>query len=233
MKLRGGNGGWAVFEALDLGLPGRTYVRLTEVDGVDRVTELYVDGRGEPIRPGYFRNFPLAEIEQWLAGFGGGFTARREVAGPDLSRLASYFAHTWGGYRGNCNAPLKGRRSDKGLGDRAIDNWAELAYISQYEATFSEVHVKQPPMGDGRQNSEWDEIEAPEVRLEYKSGQRLTPAFLSDVATAYDAAIARGLAPAETISKLVNVDRKTAQSWIYKARKGGLMPPAKSKGRIV
>jgi hypothetical protein len=73
----------------------------------------------------------------------------------------------------------------------------------------------------------------PKIRLTYESGQRLTDTFLTDVARAYDAAIKNGLAPAVTLADMVGVDKKTVQSWIYKARQRRLMDPPRSKGRIV
>ena len=46
MQMSFGNGGWCLVDA-DIGLPGRLYVRITGVDGQPRLTELYIDGRGE------------------------------------------------------------------------------------------------------------------------------------------------------------------------------------------
>jgi hypothetical protein len=231
VRLSGGNGGWISIDDAEgeLGLPGRIYFRLTEVEGIDRITELYIDGRGEPLQQGAFRRFPLAVLESAIESM-----HFRGVAGPDLSRLASYYAHTWGSYRGRhcttCSAPLRGTASHaEQLGrERAIDNWVELAYLSQ--SPRDDFHVPLPPMNDKRRRTG---VDLPEFRLTYENGQALTDAFLSDVARAYEAAIARGLPPAEAISKLVGVQRKTVQSWVYKARKRDIMPPAKSRGRIV
>ncbi|MCW2736099.1 hypothetical protein [Nocardioides sp.] len=208
MRASEGNGGWVEVEDDDLGLPGRTYVRLSDVDGIDRVTEIYIDGRGEAIQPGAIRRFPLAVLEQWLSTWSS--KARRGVAGPDLSRLASHFGTTWGDRQAT------------------IHNWVALSWFAQYPKS----DIRQPRMGDRSRNAAPTELVLPPLRLQAPEAG-LTDGFLSDVGKAYDAAIARGLPPAVTIADLAGVTKKTAQSWIYKARKRGLMLPAKSKGRIV
>lgn len=60
----------------------------------------------------------------------------------------------------------------------------------------------------------------------------LTDAFLSDVGKAYHVAVKRRLPPATELARQAGVSVRTAQSWIYKARKRGLMPPASHRGRI-
>jgi hypothetical protein len=220
-----GNGGWVEVEDPQSGLPGRVYLRLAEVDGVDRVVELYIDGQGQPIRPGPLRRLPLAWLEEWLASWTS--RGRRAVAGPDLARLASYFGTSWSlprpdNYCKSCAAPVRWTSG------KAITNWVELSWLAQNAAVHG-LHLEQVPLGP---RGRIEEQELPELVLEMNDG-RLTDAFLSDVAKAYDAAVARRLPPALAIADLVGVEQKTVQSWFAKARKRGLMAPAKSRGRIV
>jgi hypothetical protein len=228
MKIGIGNGGWCILrpdaDDSDFQLPGRVYVRVQDIDGVDRITEVYIDGRGEPIQPGGLRRFPLAVAEQQLSGLTEG---RRGTPGPDLSRLATFIATVWGtgAYAGRhcetCSAPLQSIQ-----GQSALVNWPALSWYAQ----FPDNDIPQVPEHKLVRTTS---PSAPEVKLSYESGQALTDAFLTDVARAYEAAIARGLPPAVAIAEQVRVEQKTVQSWIYKARKRGLVPPPKSRGRIV
>lgn len=61
----------------------------------------------------------------------------------------------------------------------------------------------------------------------------LTDSFLADVGKAYRVAVQRRTPPATELARQAGVSVRTAQSWIYKARKRGLMPPATHRGRIV
>src|SRR4051794_28784463 len=88
-----GNGGWVRVDSDELGLPGRVYFRMQEVDGELRLTELYLDGRGSPIPPRALRQLPLQALEH--GGSGESMRTRMKVAGPDLSRLAAHFASTF------------------------------------------------------------------------------------------------------------------------------------------
>ncbi len=61
----------------------------------------------------------------------------------------------------------------------------------------------------------------------------LTDAFLGDVARSYGWAVAHGRPPAKELARQAGVSQRTVQAWVYKARKRGLMAPAKTRGRIV
>jgi hypothetical protein len=212
-----------------LGLPGRLYVRLTEIDEQPRLTELYIDGRGEPISPHAVRSLPLAAIEGWASG---GSAARRGVAGPDLSRLASHYATAWGSdtYDGRhcdtCGGPVRGRRAHPD-GERAMSDWPAMSWYAQYHR-LPGYGIPQSPMGRERKRTAPAKLE-----LDPPQDGRLTDEFLSTVAAAYEAAIGRRRPPAKTLGKLAGVSDRTVHRWVYVARKRGLMEPAKHRGRVV
>ena len=104
------NGGWCRIENWQ-GLPGPLYVRFQGIDGLPRVTELYLDGRSNPISSGDLKRINIAALEEAM----GGDVIRNpriDVPGPDLSTLASYYATTW---------------------NRKIKHWVAQAFFAQIE----------------------------------------------------------------------------------------------------
>jgi len=201
MELRTGNGGWHRIDG-DHGIPGRVYFRLQEVDGHLRLTELYLDGRGEPLPPSAVRRLPIQMLEQWAAAAPTA-RARLGVIGPDLSRLAAFFSTTFG----------------------KASHWVADSFRAQVEG--SDVRQVPYPKETGASAA------PPPLELEVPADGRLTDQFLTDVARAYDAAVARRLAPANALGELAGVSPRTVHRWVYTARQRGLMAPATSKGRIV
>lgn len=175
-------GGWVTLDASDEGIPGLLYLRLTDVDGRLRVTELYVDGRGAPIQQGALRYFPLGELEDWLAEGKNGETIRRALLYPEIDLSPEARMARW-------------------------ENRLRLAGAGLQSAEVFEL--------TGRPDS-------------------LTDGFLGDVAKAYRSAVARHLPPATELARQAGdgTSLRTAQGWIYKARKRGLLEPAKHRGRI-
>lgn len=215
MILSKGKGGW--FAIQGTALPGIVYVRVTEVDGRTRITELYIDGRGEPIQPAALRKFPLAGLEVEVLDM---IDGRADGGpGPDLSTLAAHFATGFG-------------RVDE-------SDWVNLAYCAQ----LPKSGVRRPP----RPELVTQRMEAPvEVRLSPPEGG-LTDEFLTDVARAYRAAVAAERPPATAIAEQLpgyptgdtqsdkdgrKAMRRLVESWVYKARKRGLMDAAPRPGRI-
>jgi hypothetical protein len=196
MRIHQGNGGWHEVEG-DLGLPGRVYFRVQPVDEALRITELYLDGRGEPLQS--VARFPLGGLEQLASQAS---RERMQVAGPDLSRLAAYFAATFGKAR----------------------HWVADSWRAQY----ADSGVPQAPMPKPRRQAE---AEA-EIRLAAPE-EGLTETFLRDLAMAYEQAVQQRRPPASAIAEATGYPRRTVESWIYKARKRGIMPPAARKGRVV
>lgn len=196
MWIHQGNGGWHEVEG-DLGLPGRVYFRVQVVDGATRITELYLDGRGEPLQS--VARFPLRGLEQLASQAS---RERMQVAGPDLSRLAAHFATTFG----------------------TAKHWVADAWRAQYP----DSGVPQAPMPRSRRQHEAET----EIRLAAPD-EGLTETFLRDLALAYEQAVRQRRPPATAIAEATGYDRRTVESWIYKARKRGIMPPAAKKGRVV
>lgn len=200
MRIHQGNGGWFEAEG-DLGLPGRVYFRVQLVDDTLRITEIYLDGRGEPLQS--LARFPLRALEQLASQAS---RPRLQVAGPDLSRLATYFASTFG----------------------RAQHWVADSWRAQY----ADSGVPQAPMmaRRGRRDSA-GEAEAKVELAPPEDG--LTDLFLSDLARAYEQAVRLRRPPASAIAEATGYPRRTVESWIYKARKRGIMPPASRKGRVV
>lgn len=198
-------------------MPGRVYVRMQEVDGRLRMTELYIDGRGTPIPPSALRRFPVQMLEQWVASWfdtelGSLSIPRSKMPGPDLSRLAAYF----GGSR-------KALR-------RNTTNWVVDSFLAQEDGN---ERMQAPYPKDLVTITDEDDAEGWPVELSLPPDGRLTDEFLHDVAVAYEAAIRQRLPPANELAKAANVSPRTVHRWVYTARKRGVMPPATTRGRIV
>jgi hypothetical protein len=203
MRITGGNGGW--FRTDSDEFPGPLYVRVQDVDGRMQATELYVDGRGEPLSRRSLRSLNLAPIEAWateVASTPAG-AARMQAAGPDLSRLASHFA--------------------TGFGSQAR-HWVADSLRAQYD----DSDVPQAPMARERRSGE----EEQPLRLSPPEDGRLTDDFLRQVADAYHRAIQRQIPPAAALADQAGVSPRTVHRWVYTARKRGILP-ATRRGRIV
>lgn len=202
-RLNIGYGGWHRVDADDLDGLGHVYFRVQVVNGALRLTELYLDGRGVPLSPGAVRDLPLGVLETWAASDEDDAMARLAHPGPDLSRLAAHFATMFGKAR----------------------HWVADSFRAQIEG--SGVAQATMPRDDSRGASE-----PPPLTLDPPPDGRLTDAYLTDVARAYDAAVLRRLPPAVTLAAMVNVSPKTVHSWVAKARDRGIMPRASRTGRI-
>lgn len=230
MELSNGFHSWVKIQDDDL--PGVAYAGVDVVDGQPRIVQLYIDGRGEPIQAGAMRSFPLAAIEQLVAtmtdGDGNLLPIPGTQNGPNLSLLAAVgYATTGTQFKGRrcptCSAPLKGtERRAKSVGrEEAITDWTELEQL----ARFGEIPQPRMPRDKVAAEAEPIRLSAPEHGLTYE--------FLQDVGRAYRAAVEQRLPPAKTLAEVAGVERRTVESWVYKARKRGIMAPAVKKGRIV
>lgn len=250
-----GSGGWVELHGGDLGLPGRTYVRFTLVGERYRITELYVDGRGEPIQPGSLRRFALGVVEDWLSREDWlAFTA--DKVSVDLSRLATHYqtmipqgGRGSAGYAGRtcscCGGPVRGdelwrkrhaevaARQGRDFAEQPLTDWIELSLLAQLGPAYE--HKGLPPIPQATEAPKPQRVDAePEPIMLADPQFGLTDAFLQDVARAYRAAVGQGHTnPAVVISELptVNVGVRTVHSWIYKARRRGFLPPARKDRR--
>jgi hypothetical protein len=213
MRISVGNGCWVAID--DLGLPGPLYVRFggTDDTGRLRVTEFYLDAsqnRETPIEAGDLRELPLSGIEAVVnAELAEVVRKRADHPAPDLGTLASYFVTTFG------NLP------------REVDNhnWVATSFAAQYNravwvgAGFAPV----PRVRRKERSTSIREVDA-EYRIQEGPVDGLTDDFLSQVARAYAAALARGERPNRTIAQQLNYPLKSVQRWVYTARLRGIMP---------
>jgi hypothetical protein len=229
MRASYGLSGWCRIDD-DLDLPGPLYVRLRNVGGNVQVSEIYVDGRGEAIKPAAIRNLPLRQIEEWIAGdYPRG---RLNVPGPDLSRLASSHATIWGRgtYAGRhcdeCGGPVKRSKPHPPYGEQALTDWVALSWYAQYPGSgIPQSSSKGPKPGTP--------VPQPDLpRLDPPAGTRiLSDDYLLAVKDAYAAAVANGLPPAKTLAPMAGVDVRTIHRWVSIARSRGLMDPPTKMGR--
>jgi hypothetical protein len=199
IQWRHGNGGWVRFDASDW--EGPVYVRFTEDEGRLVVRELYIDPRGGSLRSADLRKLDLSRLAA-LAGTDWNdpvHAANRREPGPDLRRLASHF---------------------NGLYRRGSD-WITQSYLAQ----DPDSGVKAPKMGADVFPRMLEDVPptAPLRAPEYG----LTDDFLREVADAYASAVARHEHPAKTLARQTGFDARTVHSWVYKARKRGIMQPTK------
>jgi hypothetical protein len=238
------------------GLPGALYVRVQDVDGVPRVTELYVDGRGEAIEPRALRELQLSRVEiaaqEWHVFMSGAYKrAMGDLAesgidtsavepeyrspGPDLSRLAAYFQADPTSAPGWVGASMLAQKS---WPSDSPDDFPQVPYPEEEPARIRAGLIGQRPpslreRAAASANPPIDTVpEMPE--LEGPPNGRLTDEFLLRVAEAYRIAVLGGDDPAEAIRRHMTPRPKarTVQSWFGKARQRGLMLPAARTGRV-
>lgn len=73
-----------------------------------------------------------------------------------------------------------------------------------------------------------DGLPAPRIPRLHSSDGRLTDDFLQDVADVYRWATATKRSPAPAIAEIAEVPVRTAQRWVYEARKRDILPPART-----
>lgn len=208
MRVHQGRAGWHRLTECDF--PGEVYVRVAEVDGSLKITELYADGRGRAIIPSWLRGLPLRLIEEtaeWLEADGPhGSSNRTSGIGPDLSRLATWYGST-------VSATAAGK------------NWVYDSFLAQARGS----KVAQAPRARMSQSG----AEPEEPALSAPGPEGLSDEFLVAVAEAYRRSVAKRLPPAKTLAALAGVSPRTVHDWVAKARKRGLMAPASTRGRVV
>jgi hypothetical protein len=209
-----GNGGWLRVDDLGhlgVALAGPLYVRLRPTpSGRWRITELYLDNRGEPITGAMLRRLPVGDIEALAQSEGGDqhLDARDKLPAVPLDVLASYYAHN--GWR----HPAK---------PRAVRNWVVDAYWSQFDGSdvrkVSRHKDPQPSAGPP----------PPPPPLPLPDGT-LTDGFLRRVAETYALHVARGeAAPVKRMWQDMGgadsgLSLAAVRKWVYTARQRGIMP---------
>lgn len=181
-------------------LPGPLYVRLRPDErGRWRTTEVYLDGRDQPITGEMLRGLPLSAIEALAQSDGDD----RILAGKDrspgvlLSVLASHYATTWA--------------------DQAA-HWVADMWRSQVPDSGVPLAPTTPDEGPQRRPVPVPQLWAPEGGL--------TDDFLRGVARSYTAAAERGdRRPAVTLAEQTGRSVAAVHKWIRTARSRGIMPP--------
>jgi hypothetical protein len=196
-----GNAGWVRVDGI--GLPGPLYLRLRpgRDGGRWRVTEVYLDGRDEPITDRMLRDLDVDGIEGVAQMDRAGLeqlSRRDEYAGPLLSVLASFYATTFG---------------------RTARGWVSDMWRSQFpDSGVRPVRrASDPPLR---------EVDEP-ARLTAPDG-RVTDDFLRELARSYSAALQRGdRRPAVTLAEQAGVSVHAVRKWVLTARQRGIMPRAR------
>jgi len=200
MECTYGNGGWVRFDdGADAAL-----VRFAPDDrGRLRVSELYLDGGqlgAGRVDGGFLRRFPVSSLEA-LANEDNAVRSRMRLPGPDLARLASYYATSFG--------------------PQAANNMHWV--VDSMRAQFPGSGVPQAPVVE----PDRPEVRGADVlRLEPPGPEGLTDDFLHQVRRAYYAALGtdtRPLVPA--LARSAGVSPRTVERWVYEARRRGVMPP--------
>jgi hypothetical protein len=220
-----GRGGWVRVD-VDA-VPGPLWLRLRCDQGRWFVSEFYLDGRGAEITAGMLRTlagFPAAVVGTLIDGGTEGrrFTERTDEPGPDLSRLAGYALtpelRRW--------APRLVRLGQAGW---ALDSLRAQIPGQRQQEIFGEVIAQAPEFPDPpvgfMADDDWEPTPPP------PAGGRIDAEFLQSVAGYYRWAVGNRLRPGPEIAQASKVSLRTAQNWVYLARKCGALAPTKP-GRV-
>lgn len=207
-------GGWL---RVDNAAPGDLYVRVSADEaGRLRIRELYLDADA-PLTGDVLRGLPMHEIEG-LANLSADDIARdMDLPGGDRMRvLASRLGAQYGRRRGQTWA------------QRALEDWVCASWLASFDAGVREqwgVPDMRPPGKRKRAPGRSDESG---YRLTAgPTGRTLDHDFLTNLARAYGAALARGERPNVAIARDSGYPRRTVESWVLRARQRGYLPPAR------
>jgi hypothetical protein len=196
-----GNGGWVRLDDPDM--PGPVYLRYRSESGRPVLTEFYLDGRGQELPSGIFRELDPAGVTAWaMRGEGEWLDRSPHRLGPDLSRLASHFR--------------------TGFGSQA-SHWV----ADSMRAQILGGTVKQAPMG--RETVTFEELAQPDPVNAPRDG--LTDEFLRSVADNYVWAVRGRERPAKVIAAQAGASVRTVHAWIRKARDRGILAPT-TRGKV-
>lgn len=206
MRISEGNAGWVCVDQVEELPPGALlYVRFRPgPSGRLLPTELYLDAEDEPLTGKHLRELPLHVVEAVVNDDPdqGSVVQRMNLAGPQLSVLASHYGTTFG------------RKADE-------HDWVVLSMRSQFPGSGLPQPGKRRPARSAAPR-EVPPLNAPEGGI--------TDEWLRHLAASYAAAVRRGEPPAKALAEQAGVPVRTVHSWVYRARKRGYMAPA-NRGR--
>jgi hypothetical protein len=207
-------------------IPGPLWLRLSHDGGRWFLSEFYLDGRGAEITPGMLRalsRIPPAVIGALIDGDDESAEFARMAAepGPDLSRLASYALapslQRW--------APRLVKHGQSGW---ALDSLRAQLPAALQEEMFGTVIEPAPAYPDPDHDRVPTSTQpAPAAPV----AGRIDDEFLRSVAGYYRWAVGNRLRPGPEIARASKVSLRTAQNWVYLARKSGTLAPTKP-GRV-
>jgi len=204
MRLSAGNGGWCL--ASDAGAPA-VFVRFVDVDGRLRVGQLYWSPDGQPISADRLRALRLGQIEAMAnaAEMARSIRARMDLPGPDLARLASHYATTFG---------------------RRPDHWVAESMRAQINGSGVEL----PKYGEVPTTGTSVEP-LPPLRVPHVPGKKPDDFYVRVAATYTDLTGKGSRRPAVDLAEKAGVQISTAHRWIKEARRRGFLAPGrKGKG---
>lgn len=198
-RIQIGNGGWMRVELLDGGI---AYVRAAPAsDGKLEVVELYVEGH---LTTDVLRSVPLGQITAACnsPGVEEAIRGRLKIPGPDLRRLVSFFATTFG---------------------PQARHWV----AESMRAQFADSTVEQPAVSDDTPLQQTAPLPA-KVRksrrvLKAPPRKPYPDSFYEKVADQYLAASAETSSPAVVLAKRAGVPTTTVHGWVQEARRRGLL----------
>lgn len=194
------------------GWTGYAYLRY-EPDTAGRwiLREMYLDCPGG-LSHVNVNGLDLAFIEAWVNELGDQLSTRYDEAVADqLAVLASHIGTRF--YEAK----------------DATNNWVAAAYFSSFnEAVRKDYglgHLEPPTTRKHRRGAK--QVDSAYRLTHGPEEGRLSDEFLAEVGRAYIAALARKERPNKTIAKDTGQDKRTVEGWVAKARRRGIMPPAK------
>jgi hypothetical protein len=215
-RLSIGNAGWVRYAA-DGGPVA--YLRfMPDERGRYLLRELVLDSEGgAPVTTAAVQRLPLAQVEAFVNGDAATravLDARRALVAPvggpadgsNVAVLASHYATTYG-------------RTDP------TTNWCAAAQAATYDDAPRKVRRRAAPAAPRAEIDRDYHLDGP------PGADGLTLNFLTRVARAYVAALARGEAPNQTIARDVTTSPRTVERWVYVARQRGIMPPGRKGAR--
>jgi hypothetical protein len=203
--VRSGNGGW--LEVWFSELAGPIHVRMRDIDGRLRPTELYIGPDSAPLDSTSLRKINLGALEAAVNGgrLGADLRLKMKAPAPDLERAASYF--------------------DSTLNPAKVNHWAAQMLFAQVPG--SGVRQAQPNKSE-RVLHVHDPVDA---HLAVPKRRPYGDDFYRDVAALYEELVAAGEAYGPAIADANAVMLTQVHRWVREARRRGFLPEG-TRGKV-